>query len=271
MIHGLLDKAWRETRVLVALASVALALVMALFVQILPQFEEGLGQLVSQVPFLRTLLSGLLGMDVGEGLGPELLLVVVWTHPIVLSIVWGVAVALATRVPAAEIERGTIDVLLGWPVSRRALYWTETLVAAAAGLALVACGALGYGLGLAGMGAGPRPDPAPVGIVVANLFLLYVAVAAIAQAVSAACDRRGSAVGIAVAFLMASFLIQFLSTLWEPARLAAGFSVVHYYQPARVMTGGGVPWGDLAVLALTALGAWLVGAAAWRRRSVLTT
>jgi hypothetical protein len=41
------------------------------------------------------------------------------------------------------------------------------------------------------------------------------------QCIASVCDRRGKAMGWSVAFLLASFLVQFLSALWEPAQRVA--------------------------------------------------
>ena len=109
MLRGLLEKALRESWLLIALSCTALGVTMGLFVQILPQFQEGLTDLIVQVPFIRTLLSGLMGMDVSEGLTPQMLLVVVWSHPIVLAIVLGFEIAFCTRFPAGEIEQFVVE------------------------------------------------------------------------------------------------------------------------------------------------------------------
>lgn len=271
MLSGLLEKTLREMGVVVLLTAAGLAAAMGLFVQILPQFEASLNDIVLQVPFIRTLISGLIGMDVSSGLAPEMLLVVVWSHPIVLAILWGFAVAHGTRLPAAEIERGTIDVLLGWPVSRRAVYASEALVALAAGVVILAGGFLGFEASASTLAADIRPDPRNALYALGNLYALQVFVAGAVQCVSAGCDRRGRAMGLAVAFLLTSYLIGFLSTLWEPARRIAFASFVHYYRPAQVMLTGRVPVRDVLVLLVAGALLWGLGGLVWSRRDVLTT
>lgn len=270
MLSGLLEKCVRETWIAVALTCAALAATMGLLVQILPQFEEGLNEIILQVPIIRTLISGLLGMDVSSGLAPKMLLVVVWTHPIVLAIVWGLAVMLCTRVPSGEIERGTIDVLLGWPVSRPAVYLSEVILSLTAGVLLLLSGFLGFVISASNLSEELRPASGNTLLTLVNLLALYVAVAGVTQCIAAACDRRGKAIGIAVAFLLASFLVQFLSTLWPPAERVAFASVVHYYQPAQVMLTGALPVRDLLVLLIAGGCSWSIGGLVWSRRSVLT-
>ncbi len=269
MLSGLLEKTVREMWRVVAFTSVALGLAMGLFVQILPQFEQGLNEILLQVPFFRTLISGLMGMDVSS-VGPQMLLVVVWTHPIVLAIVWGFAIAFCTRLPAAEIERGTIDVLLGWPVSRRTIYLSEGLACLAGGIVLLSCGFIGFRISASTLSAELQPALRNTLLTLVNLFAVFVAVGGIAQCISSVCDRRSTAMGSTVTFLLASYLVQFLSTLWEPASRVAFASFAHYYQPAQVMLSGTLPVQNVLVLLIGGGALWAIGGLVWSRRSVLT-
>ena len=269
-LTGLLEKTTREIWRMVALTSAGLALVMGLFVQILPQFQSGLNDIILQVPFIRTLISGLMGMDVSAGLSPQMLLVVVWSHPIILATVWGFAIALGTRVPAAEIERGTIDVLLGWPVSRRTIYLSEMIVCVVAGFLLLGSGFLGFVISSSTLPSDLKPNFGNAALTLVNLFAVHVAVGGTVQCISAACDRRGTAMGMSIAFVLGSFLVQFLSTLWPPAERVVFASFAHYYQPAQVMLSGTLPVENVLVLLGFGIVLWVIGGAVWSRRSVLT-
>jgi ABC-2 type transport system permease protein len=270
VLTGLLEKALREMGIVVVLTCLGLGLVVGLFVQILPQFYEGLNALVTEVPLLQMIMSGMMGMDASQGLAPQMLLVVVWSHPTVLAIVWGFLVVLGSRVPAAEIERGTVDVLLGWPVARSTVYLAEVILSLASGVLLLACAFSGYVVSMSTLPADLQPDLGNTLLILVNLLALYVAVGGMVQCISAACDRRGKAMGIAVALLVATHLLGFLSNLWEPAERLAFASLVTYYQPAQVMLGGELPWTDVLVLLLVGGALWTLGGVVWSRRSVLT-
>ena len=270
MLRGLFEKNVREVWRVVAITCVALGAAMGLLVRILPQFDEGLNEIMLQIPFVRVIISGLMGIDVSSGLAPQMLLVIVWSHPIVLAIVWGTAVVLSTRVPAAEIERGTIDVLMSWPVSRSAVYLSETIVCVCAGVLLLLSGALGFLVSGSTLPAELRPNALNTTLTVVNLFALYLAIVGTVQCITAACDRRGKAMGIAIAFLLASFLVSFLSTLWPPAERIVFASIVHYYRPAQVMLTGRLPVWDVVVLVIWGTCLWVIGGVIWNRRSVLT-
>lgn len=270
-MRGLLEKCARESGWTVALTCAGLAAAMGLFVQILPQFSEGLNEMMLQLPFIRMILSGMMNMDLESGLSPQLLLVVVWTHPIVLSVVFGLALVLCTRIPAAEIERGTIDVLLGWPLSRGTIYAAELITFLVSGALLLGSGFVGFVLSAETLAAELRPDVSNTLLTLVNLFAVYFVVGGIAQCISAASDRRGKALGLALALVLASFLLNFLANLWPPAQRLVFASFMHYYQPARVMLSGELSARDLGTLLASGAMLWGTGALVWQRRSVLTT
>ncbi|MCZ6597289.1 MAG: ABC transporter permease subunit, partial [Planctomycetota bacterium] len=166
--------------------------------------------------------------------------------------------------------RGTIDVLLGWPVSRGAVYLSETIVWVAAGAVLLLSGFLGSQIAALTLPIEQRPEGALVLLALANFFAVYVVVGSVTQLVAAAGNRRAATMGVALAFVLASFLFNFLAQFWAPAERVVFASFVHYYQPAAVMLQGAVPIRDIAILLAWGGVAWALGYVVWRRRSVLT-
>ena len=147
MNRGLLVKSMREAAVATAILSIALMVFEALLTLVLPTLMENFSSQLLQLEFFRTIISALLGTDIGELLGPETITAFAWVHPVVLATVWTYAIVHCTRVPACEVDRGTIDMLLGLPVSRWRVYTTETVVFAGGGLILLGMGLLGHRLG----------------------------------------------------------------------------------------------------------------------------
>jgi len=248
VIGGLVVKAIRETWRLTALFAIGLAMVLALLTHILPPLQKGLDGLLAALPIVRTLLAVLLGSSADEPITARMMQTVVWVHPVVLALIWGYETALCTRYPAGEIDRGTIDIVFGLPVSRRGVFIAETIVWLLGGVVVFACGAAGHA-----WVASRRPaDVATLEIgdslkILGNLFAVFVAVGGVAQCVAAWCDRRSTAMLIIFAIVLASFLLHFLAPFWEPARTVVGLSVLHYYQPARILERG-LSVRDLAVL-----------------------
>lgn len=269
-MHGLFAKTIRETWLATLLFAVALALIMALLTFILPQIQEGLTTVLSQLPFVKTLLSALLGSEAGDEITARTMQAFLWVHPTVLAIVWAHEIVFCTRIPAGEIDRGTIDVLLGLPVSRRAVYVVESAVWLTSGALILAFGFAGHLTTAPGMPAEMRPELSRVVLVMLNLFCVYVSVGGTAYLVSALSDRRGRAMAVVFALLLASFLLNFLAQFWEPAGQVAFLSVMDYYRPAEILRSGVFPTSDVTVLLVTGGVAWLLGSEVMARRSICT-
>ncbi len=126
MMRGLLYKTIHEVWVPTLLCGLGLCGIKALLTFILPQIVEGMTGIFEQMPFVKQLVTALLGTEVGDQLTAHTMQAFLWVHPVVLALIWGHEITLCTRMPAGEIDRGTIDILLSWPVSRRQIYWVET-------------------------------------------------------------------------------------------------------------------------------------------------
>ncbi len=224
-----------------------------------------------QVKLVQQILTAFLGAEVGTVFGPSAMTAIGWAHPIVLALVSAHAISCCTRVPAGEIERGTIDVLLGLPIRRGTLYCGEAAGAALSGLLVVSSGLLGQGLGNAIVGAEDRVATAPMLWVTANLYALLAAIAGIASLFSALCDRRGRAVGAAVAVVVASFFLSSFSPFNAVIKKLAVLSVVSYYRPFKVLEGGQSPATDMVILASIGLACWLIGLILFSWRDIRTS
>jgi len=270
-MRGLLDKALRETLVPTLGFATALLVFEALVTYVLPQAQQGIDEVFAQMPFVKRLLGALLGMKVEGGLTSQMVQAFLFVHPVVLTIVWSYAIVVGTRMPVAEIDRGTIDVLLSWPVSRRTVFLTETLVAIAGGLVVLAGGFLGHRLCVGTMPAGMRPPGARVALVYFHFFTLYVAVGGLAVLCSSFGKRRARSVALVAALVVASFLLNFLAQFWKPAGEVSFLSLLHYYRPAVTLSEGRLPLGDLAVLLGIGAVGWMAGGLVFTRRNIQTT
>jgi ABC-type transport system involved in multi-copper enzyme maturation permease subunit len=252
------------------LFGIGLLLVMALLTYVLPQLQQEIREFVAKLPFVNLLLKAILGLDVGEEITAQLLQSVLWVHPVVLAIVWGHEIVFCTRVPAGEIDRGTIDILLGLPVSRRAVYCTESAAWLLSGVVVLIMGLVGHWLASPVMPADTRPPFSRLVLVLANLLCVYVAVGGIAYLASALSSRRGHAVAVAFSLVLASFLLNFLAYFWEPAQQIAFLSVMHYYQPADILRTGRLPVADIVTLLSVGTLTWACGGEAFARRGICT-
>ena len=269
-MRGLLTKTLYEIWLPTLLYGLGLLVVKMILTYILPQIHEALGEVLHRLPFAKTFLTILLGNTLGAEISARSMQAFLYVHPVVLALVWAHAVTLCTRVPAAEIDRGTIDVLLSLPVSRRAVYACETIVWLVSGVLVLVMGLAGHLIAAPRMPDELRPELPRILLVMANLYAVYVAVGGIALFVSALSDHRGRAVGVVFAILLASFLLNFIANFWEPARQIAFLGILEYYRPAQTLQHGGFPLRDVTVLIGVGLVTWLAGGEILARRSITT-
>jgi ABC-2 type transport system permease protein len=195
---------------------------------------------------------------------------IAWVHPVILAILWSHEITLCTRMPAGEVDRGTIDVLLGLPVSRWGVYLSESLVWIVAGLVVIGLGLLGSTFGYLTALSEARPPAGQTVVVVANLYCLYLAVGGLAFLISSLSDRRGRAVAAAFTVVVASFLLSFLAQYWEPAKSLSFLSMLHYYKPLLILREAAWPVTDMVTLAGCAAVLWLAGGVQFARRDICT-
>jgi len=178
--RGLLRKAAGELWATTLVMGAFLAFAEATLTYILTSRQAEFSARIADVPFLQSFIKGLLGVETADAIGPGALAAVAWVHPVILTLCWAHAIIISSRVPAGEIDRGTVDVLLALPVSRRDVFLSETLACVVAGAAMMAAAAGGHLVGASFL----RPDlRMPLGrgsIILVNLFVLYLAVAAMA-------------------------------------------------------------------------------------------
>ncbi len=271
MNGGVVAKSIRETWSLTLICGLGAAVFEAVIVFAVTSFQDEIIYQIEQIEFARKMMEALLGADLGAGLGVDSLRPIAWAHPVLFTILWAHTITTTTRLPVGEIDRGTIDVLLGLPLSRPALFLTEAVVWLGS-LAVV----LGFAVaGNLGANAWLLEEPAPVeglrvALVALNLFLLCGAVGAFGLLVSACSDRRGRAVGIVMGVVLAHFLWSVLGQFWPFAETYAWLGIMHYHRPQPLLQEGVAPYGDLAVLGALMVALGGAALAQFRRRDICT-
>lgn len=270
MNRGLAWRAFRETWVTTVVLSLLLFGVEAALAYVLPKFGMQVSQRWLQLEFARGLIQAMLGTELAGRIGPQMFQAIAWVHPVALALAWAHAVVIGTRIPAGEVDRGTIDVLLGLPVSRWEIFLSESAVWMAGAAALLLGAMLGNMLGNLGMPAWQRPPISHLVLVVVNFGCVYVAVAGFAWLVSALSDRQGRAITTVFLILAALFLLHYLAQFWSPLATIAFLSPLHYHRPAQVLASGLCPWRDLGILFGIGAVFWLAGGWIFCRRDLCT-
>jgi ABC-type transport system involved in multi-copper enzyme maturation permease subunit len=303
-MKGLFRKILTECRWPVFWFSAGLAIIMALLTSLLPKVLGDIDRIFDRLPFVKPLITALLGVDPGEQMTAQMSQAFLWVHPTVLTLMWAHAVMYCTRVPAGEIDRGTADFLLGLPVSRWQLFLTESLGWLFSGAIILAVGYLGHAIASLWLQPKMMPGRAATLFILLNMFSLYMVVGGFAFLVSALSDRRGRAVGVIFAVLLMSFLLNFVAQFWDPFKpesamqtlpafsgveltseetgggveaaaydgvTLATFSLMDYYRPAIIIQSQQFPGSDIAVLLTLFFLMWLSAGLIFHRRSICTT
>ena len=175
------------------------------------------------------------------------------------------AAGMASGFTAGEESRGTIDVLLSYPVSRRRLVLQKTL-AVVLGCAVAAAVVWVFAvLGAAASGSSLPWDKLAAALVM--LVLLGLAFGGIALAISAATGNRGVAIGVAVALMVVMYLVDALSAIVDSLGVVRPLSLFRYYMGDDPLRNG-INFGDAAILTAVAVALLVVSVFAFERRDL---
>jgi ABC-2 type transport system permease protein len=155
------------------------------------------------------------------------------------------AAGMASGFTAGEESRGTIDVVLSYPVSRRRLVLEKS---AAVMLACVITAASVWFFAEAGATLSNSALPGDrLAEALAMLVLFGWAFASIALAISAGTGNRGAAIGVTVALLVAMYLVDALAAIVDGLNAIRPLSLFRYYMGGDPLRNG-INAPDAAVL-----------------------
>jgi ABC-type transport system involved in multi-copper enzyme maturation permease subunit len=246
-----------------------------LFGYVFPRIQERIMNRGGPTAAMLRFRQQFLGDDAAMAVPAQIAAGIHWSHPVLLALVFAQIIVVCTRVPAGETERGTIDLLMGLPVTRWQVYIAET-IACTLGALLVLLAA-GTGAYLARSTVKPEFLAAWPGVlrVLLNLACLQMAVIGVVMLLSTMCERRGRAVLAGVAIILAWIVLEFLGGLWDPAKKIEWLSAIHYYKPLSVMQTKAppdamwlttLPLTHMAILLGIGLIAWIGGGVILNRR-----
>ncbi len=271
MNRGVLLKTFREAWLATVLFGLGFFVFEGLLAFVFPTFVDEMAGPLLKLPIFRNMLRALLGADVGDSIGPTVVTSIAWVHPIALTLVWAHEIVLCTRVPAGEVDRGTMDVLLALPVSRWQMYVSETVVWLGTGVVVLLLGLAGCLLGGLALAPENRTDFSLLVRIVANLSCLYLSVGGLAFLVSTLSERRGRAVAVVFALVLSSYFLNVLAQYWDFAEKIAFLSILHYYKPFLIMQNSDWPVKDMLVLAGCGAVLWTAGGIIFARRDICTS
>jgi ABC-2 type transport system permease protein len=181
-----------------------------------------------------------------------------YVHPISIILLSIFAIGFTTSAVAGERQRGTLEVLLARPLSRRQVYVTLLLAVLLFIGFVLAAASIGTLVGSAIVGVLGELATDRLPVLWLNGMLLWGSIAAIGLAASVSFDRLTPALGITMAIVVVSYFLDILGSLWPDAAGLQPYSVFHYLT-ARDILNGVVSTGGFALLAV--VGAVAIAAA----------
>ncbi|MGE3180975.1 MAG: hypothetical protein AB7N71_05040 [Phycisphaerae bacterium] len=268
MSPALLRRFGRDT-LWIAIASVAAILVFEVFfIRAISEIDLSALKTLINIGFVNNVLSALLGTNVEGALSATTVATLGYVHPVLLVICTGYLTTECSRSLVGEIDRGSADVLLSLPISRLNIYVSVTAVWVL--VASILCLMPGTGIWLATrfIQLYEPVDATRFFQLAPNFFLLLLAIGAITMLMSSFMIRRGFVIASVVAYIVASFLLNYLTTFWSDIEIVANLGLLQHYQPLVQMREGAFPQADMAVLVIIAMVAWTVGLFFYTRRDV---
>jgi ABC-2 type transport system permease protein len=245
MNGALFGHTWRAYRIRLLIVTLALLL----WGTILPLIYDSFG-----AQFKQMLDSGLIPPQFAQFGGGDIFsltgsVALGFVHPISVGLNLVFAAGFCAAAVAGERQRGTLEILLSRPLSRRTTYATLAL-AAALFIGVTVAGFLGGAvIGSAITGRLGELGVASLPLLWLNGWLLFGAFGAIALAMSVSFDRLSPALGISLGFVLVSYFLEVLGSLWPDAKGLQPYSLFHYLDPKAVLSGDPDPR-DFAVLAI---------------------
>ena len=190
-----------------------------------------------------------------------------WNHPVAHALLAAVAIALAARAIAGEVENGVIEVVLAQPISRAQYFAAHVLFGVAALAVVLAAGVVGTALGQAIFSLQPFGGGRLAALFV-NALLLQLAIYALTLLVSAYGREAGRVALAGVLIAVLSYSVNTIATLWSKAEFLRPYSLHHYFDPRAVLVDGELSAMAVAVLAGIAAIAIGVAYAAFTRRDL---
>ena len=169
-------------------------------------------------------------------------------HPFTLLLMGIMAIGYPALAIAGERQRGTLEIILARPMSRRAMYAT-VLVAGLLFLGVLLAIELGAQVvSASAMGVGDELVLGNVVLLWLNGWLLFTAFLAIAFAASVSFDRLPPALGVPLVFLLLNYLADVIGSLWPDAAWLRDWSMFHLVD-AKAVLSGDLSVANLAILA----------------------
>jgi hypothetical protein len=220
-------------------------------------------QFIDVLPsFIKAILGGE-ALQIGNVSG---LIAIGYQHPMVLTLYMLFAVGVPTALLAGGVQNGTMELILSRQATKTHVYVCAGLITVTGMFALVMVMFTGT---VAATNIYDFGQPIPL----YSFFKIAIIGGMLASAVggvsllSVACFRRGTAIGLTVAYLAVNYFISIIADWWPRMKWLSPATIFHYVHGPEIFNGAW-PVGDFCVLVSLLVVSSLLGGVIWYRRDL---
>ncbi|HEY3375786.1 MAG TPA: ABC transporter permease subunit [Candidatus Aquicultor sp.] len=266
MNSNLLLKSLRDIRVSWISYAAGMVVYVLLLMSIYPTIQKSMAdfeRLLKAYPkaFIGIFGGGQANLFTVEGFFALEMFALIW-----FIIIGAFVISYGTGAIGREIDSGTIEILLGQPISRITVLIAKgiTLFASTLGLVIVTTGSVYifsviYNVKL-------KPEGVLALTVIGGLF--FLAIASFSLLFSVLFGERGRAAFVSAGLLTIMYIIHVLASFADWAKNLDYVSLFHYYDPARLLSTGNIPGRDVAVFVGTIIVFFVASLLIFNRRDI---
>ena len=207
---------------------------------------------ISQIMVLAPpLLRALIEQNVPGGT-PAAVLAFGWNHPVAHALLTAVAITLAARAIAGEIENGAIELVLAQPLSRVQYLGAHVVFGLVAIAAVVAAGLAGTVIGQGYFGLASFA-PGRLAKLFLGMFLLQAALYGLTLFASALGREAGRVALAGVLLAVVSFMANAIAALWDKAAFIRPWTLHGHFEPREILVQGTLAGDSVVVLVVVAV------------------
>lgn len=233
MNRHLFVRTWRSQRAKVAVVALALGVWSTLMPIVYEAFKSQIQVFLGSGGIPKELMS----FGGGDLFSLSGAIAVGFIHPIAVALVLVFGLGFAVACVAGERQRGTLEVILARPISRRSVYLT--LLAATWLFVAISVGGqiTGTVVGATLAGASAELQPGRLVLLWANGMLVYGALGAVSLTASVSFDRLSPALAFSLGFTLVSYFLEIIGSLWVAAKGLQPWSLFYYLDAKGALAG----------------------------------
>ena len=191
-----------------------------------------------------------------------------FNHPMVLVLMAFISINLPVRHISREIENGSMEVMLSFPVRREKIIlklWGSSLLIL---FTIIFISILGTLFAIHTFHELSNEALTRTLMIGTNLWLLFTLVMSYTLLFSTFGKRGNFAANMAAMLTLVFYLVFFLSKLWDVIEFTKLLNIFNYFEPQKIMTGQAHFFADCLVLGVASITCLLVSVWQFKRRDI---